>query len=98
MDSQQALWAQAWLRSRAPADAFEPGWTYLFEAVFADNTMVVQYPFDAPVLLAAVSPDGARSTHAACAALAARMGVMLAPSVEGTLGDFERFLIPRKAA
>ena len=97
MDSEQALWAQAWLRSRAPADAFEPGWTYLFEAVFADNAMVVPYPFDSPVLLAAVAPDGARAPHAACAALAARMGVMLAPSVEGTLGEFERFLAPPRA-
>jgi hypothetical protein len=98
MDSQQALWAQAWaawLRSSVPADAFEPGWTYLFEAVFEDNTVVVPYPFDAPVLLAAVSPDGTRSPHAICVALAARMGVMLAPSLAGTLGDFERFLTPR---
>jgi hypothetical protein len=36
----------------------QPGWTYLFEAVYAGSTHVVQYPFEGLVLLDAVSPAG----------------------------------------
>lgn len=54
----QALWTGAWLRTHACTEAFLPGWTYLFEAVYRDNTHVVSYPFEAPVLLAAIGPDG----------------------------------------
>lgn len=61
-----------------------PGWTYLFEAVYCDNTHVVQYAFEGLVLLGAVAPDGcelrgvAERQH-----LAAQMGVMAAPCLQG---------------
>ena len=93
MDSQQAIWARDWLRTNVGSDAFEPGWTYLFEAVFRDSAVVVQYAFDAAVLLAAFAPDGTRLSHSGCIALARKMDVMLAPSIAGTLVEFERSLI-----
>jgi hypothetical protein len=95
MDSQQALWAKDWLRGREAAAAFVPGWTYLFEAVFRDNTVVVPYQFDALVLLAAIAPDGARLPHVECLGLAKRMGVMLAPSVAGTVTELVNTLAIR---
>jgi hypothetical protein len=59
MDSEQARWATDFLRARpSAAAAMQPGWTYLFEAVYADNTHVVQYPFEGLVLLDAISPGG----------------------------------------
>ena len=94
MDSQQAIWARDWLRTNVGSDAFEPNWTYLFEAVFKDNAVVVQYAFDAAVLLAAFAPDGTRLTHNGCTALARKMDVMLAPSIMGKLLEFEQMLIP----
>ena len=95
MDSQQAIWARDWLRTHVGSDAFEPGWTYLLEAVFKDNAVVVQYAFDAAVLLAAFAPDGTRLTHNGCTALARKMGVMLTPSIiMGELSELERMLIP----
>jgi hypothetical protein len=62
----------------------QPGWTYLFEAVYGDNTHVVQYAFEGLVLLAAVKPDGqelrgvTERQH-----LAAQLGVMAVPSLQG---------------
>jgi hypothetical protein len=95
MDSQQAIWTKQWLRSHTPLEAFEKGWTYMFEAVFNDNTVVVPYPFEAPILLAAISPDGVRASHDECVILSAQMGVMLTPSISGTLEELERYLKPR---
>ena len=94
MDSQQAQWARSWLRKHVGVEAFEPDWTYLFEAVYQDNAVVVQYAFDAPVLLAVFAPDGVRLHHTGCATLAKKMGVMLAPSITGTLKEFDQSLLP----
>ena len=92
MDSQQAQWARDWLRKNVGVEVFKPDWTYLFEAVYQDNAVVVQYAFDAPVLLAAFEPNGVRLQHTDCAALAKQMGVMLAPSITGTLEEFNQLL------
>ena len=94
MDSQQALWAKAWLRANVEAAEFKEGGTYLFEAVFKDNTVIVPYAFEAPVLLAILSPDGARLPHRECAQLARKMGVPMTPSITGTLGELEKMLLP----
>ncbi|KAL4424357.1 hypothetical protein ABPG75_001658 [Micractinium tetrahymenae] len=84
MDSEQALWARDWLRQHLRPEALQPGWTYLFEALYPDNTHVVPYPFEACVLLSAVGPDGRELPRpAARQALAARLGVAAAPAVEG---------------
>jgi hypothetical protein len=79
----QALWVRAWLLEHLQ-EALQPGWTYLFEAVYPDNTHVVQYSFEGPVLLTAVAPDGREVRGAAARqALARRLGVLAAPSLEG---------------
>ncbi|KAG1670819.1 hypothetical protein FOA52_003410 [Chlamydomonas sp. UWO 241] len=75
----QALWASAWLHEHSRVQQFEPRWIYLFEAVYRENTVVVQYPF---VLLGAVSPEGVELTDAAAMQqLARRLGVMVVPSL-----------------
>jgi hypothetical protein len=95
MDSQQAMWTKQWLRSHTPLEAFEKGWTYLFETVFNDNTVVVPYPFEAPILLAAISPDGVRASHNEGVILAAQMGVMLSPSISGAMEELKQYLMPQ---
>lgn len=84
MDSEQAQWALSWLQRHGAADQLQPGWTYLFEAVYRDNTHVVPYDFEGLVLLSAVSPDGheVRDVATRCE-LAARLGTLAAPSVQG---------------
>jgi hypothetical protein len=85
----QALWAAAWLKQHAHMGSFEPGWTYLFEAVYADNMHAVQYCFEGLVLLAAVAPDGRElpAGSAALGQLGAQLGVMVVPTLVGPLGE-----------
>lgn len=46
-----------WLASHNTAAVRQPGWTYMFEAVYHDNVHVVPYPFEGLVLLGAVLPQ-----------------------------------------
>jgi hypothetical protein len=85
----QALWGREWLHSNANLPAMQPGWTYMFEAVYQHNTHVVRYPFEGLVLLGAVSPQGLELPDAAArqqlAAELGDIGVMAVPSIEGAL-------------
>lgn len=71
-DSEQAVWAQLRLDA-ADLSALVPGTTYLFEAVYPENRIVVRYPEPAMVMLAAYDNDGQELTYeevlAACRAL-----------------------------
>jgi hypothetical protein len=82
--SVQALWVLSWLEQQGTAAAMQPGWTYLFEAVYRINTHVIQYAFEGLVLLSTIGPDGQElaSTVDRCQ-LAAQLAVLLAPSLEG---------------
>ena len=79
----QALWALRWLRNHDCEQQMQPGWTYLFEAVYADNTIVVPYLFEGLVLLTAVAPDGCEMrSPGERQQLAAQLGVMLVPCLQ----------------
>ena len=71
-DSDQAVWAQARIDA-ADLSALVPGTTYLFEAVYPENRIVVRYAEPALVMLAAYDHDGRELTNdevvATCAAL-----------------------------
>ena len=93
MDSEQAVWAQSWLRDRPGLAAeLQQGWTYLFEVVWQESAQVVPYSFDGLVLLGVVSPGGQEVlSWRQRADLAMRMGVPVAPQVTGYAKD----LLPR---
>ncbi|KAL6758414.1 hypothetical protein V8C86DRAFT_3134365 [Haematococcus lacustris] len=84
MTSEQAVWAQGQLRANPAFVAHaQPGWTYLFEAVYAANTHVISYPFQGLVLLDAICPAGlGLASGAAKHALAARLGTLAAPELQ----------------
>jgi hypothetical protein len=89
----QALWARKWLSSHANVAAMQPGWTYMFEAVYQHNTHVVRYLFEGLVLLGAVSPKRAELPDAAARQqLAAQLSVMAVPSIEGARHELLRRL------
>jgi RNA ligase len=71
-DSAQAAWAQARLDG-ADLASLTPGTTYLFEAIYPENRIVVRYAEAALVMLSAYDEDGREWTHdevqGACAAL-----------------------------
>ena len=61
-DSEQATWAQARLDAVDPS-ALIPGTTYLFEAIYPENRIVVRYADSALVMLAAYDACGREFTH-----------------------------------
>jgi hypothetical protein len=78
-NSEQSIWATDWIRKNANFSVMRPGWTYLFEIIYPDNRVIIQYPhsgylpphfesylfiYDRLVLLACVSPTGDELGHA----------------------------------
>ena len=72
-ESAQALWAQARLDGH-DLSALVPGTTYLAEAVYPENRIVVRYDEPALVLLAAYAEDGEELSPEAVEGVAASLG------------------------
>ena len=49
--SEQAKWAEKWMYENMPVDKIDKTNTYLFEIIYAQNKIVVQYDFEGLVLL-----------------------------------------------
>ena len=58
MISEQAIWARQWVNRNCNLNIFRVGYTYLFEIIYQNNTMVVSYPFEGLVLLAVADESG----------------------------------------
>eukprot|EP00397_Hematodinium_sp_SG-2012_P004230 GEMP01004241.1.p1 GENE.GEMP01004241.1~~GEMP01004241.1.p1 ORF type:complete len:1189 (+),score=204.44 GEMP01004241.1:150-3716(+) len=86
MDSAQSLWARDWLRGRGVS--LRSGWTYLFEALYKDNSVIVTYNFDSLVLLTAFDSFGQEATYDASAAIARELQVPMVPCLIATRRDF----------
>ena len=71
--SEQALWAQARLDT-ADLSSLVPGTTYLFEAVYPENRIVVHYDEPALVALGAYGPDGREFDAGEVEAFASALG------------------------
>ncbi|XP_028392639.1 uncharacterized protein LOC114517180 [Dendronephthya gigantea] len=52
MDSKQAIWAKQWIKDHCNLSMFQAGYTYLFEIIYQNNTVIVNYFFEGLVLLA----------------------------------------------
>ena len=78
MDSEQAAWAKTWILEQDIASHLEPGWTYMFEAIYPTRRVVVNYHFNGLVLLGACTPNGSSLVSGSdeIFALAAKLGVV----------------------
>jgi RNA ligase len=86
-DSAQARWAKRELHKVSMRDEcgllhLHPGATYLCEAIYRDNKIVVRYPYESLVLLAAYNEDGRELAHRNLAAIAGDMGWRVAERFE----------------
>jgi len=72
-DSSQAAWAEARLAAQ-DTSALTPGTTYLAEAVYPENRIVIRYPEAALVLLSAFGEDGAELGRDELLDVASRLG------------------------
>jgi len=52
--SDQALWATKWIQERFTVNDFEDGYTYLFEIIYPDNRIVVDYKDMEELILLAI--------------------------------------------
>eukprot|EP00798_Chlamydomonas_sp_ICE-L_P031635 gene31635-6829_t len=85
MHSEQAIWAKEWLLKHANMAELHPGWTYLFEAVYEQDTVVVNYSFDGLLLLGAFDPEGYELVDTAeRQELAGKLGLMAVPCLHGS--------------
>lgn len=77
LGSDQAKWAAAWLAGR-DLSALDAGTTYLAEAIYPGNRIVVHYPHAGLVLLAAYRADGTEVGYGELGDLADRLGWRIA--------------------
>ena len=87
-DSEQAMWARAWLVDRGAFGHMRLGHTYMFEAVGAHNQVVVIYDYTACVLLAVVDALGVELSRPEVEAEATRLRVPVVRAVRGRVGEF----------
>ena len=87
-DSEQALWSKAYLQRRDVA--LKPGFTYMFEAVYRDNAVVVKYPQDECILIAARDESGVELNRVALLAEGQRMELHVVVMMKGHCAEFVR--------
>jgi RNA ligase len=71
--SPQAIWSESRL-SNQDVSPLTPGTTYLAEAIYPDNQIVIHYPISALVLLAAYREDGTELDYTELQSLAQTLG------------------------
>lgn len=76
--SEQARWGREWLLKNLDTEAFEPGHTYLFEIIYAENRVVVPYDFEGMILLSAYCHEGFEYDLARLQSLSGAAGVQKA--------------------
>ena len=88
MDSQQAIWAKQWIKDHCNLTKFQPGYTYLFEIIYQDNTVIVNYLFEGLVLLAITDESGHELSYQELLQCARTIGFfMVAPRITGSYSD-----------
>ena len=76
--SEQAVWAQEWLRENVALDRLNDYDTYLFEIIYPQNRIVVPYSFSGLVLLGHYDAEGQESMQSGLENIARETGVRVA--------------------
>ena len=88
MNSEQAVWAKNWINEHCNLTKFQSGYTYMFEIIYQNNTMVVKYPFEALVLLAITDESGYELPYEEALYSARVIGFfMMAPRITGEYSE-----------
>ncbi len=88
MDSEQAIWAQQWINDHCKLTEFQAGYTYMFEIIYQNNTVVVNYPFEGLVLLAITDESGYELPYEEVLHCARIMGFfMVTPRITGSYSE-----------
>ena len=88
MDSQQAIWAKQWIKDHCNLTKFQAGYTYLFEIIYQNNTMIVNYLFEGLVLLAITDESGHELSYEKLLQYTRAIGFFIvAPRITGSYSD-----------
>ena len=88
MNSEQAVWANQWIIEHCNLTAFQAGCTYLFEIIYQNNTVVVNYLFEGLVLLAITNESGYELPYEETLHCARVIGFfMIAPRITGEYSE-----------
>ena len=88
MDSQQAIWAKQWIKDHCNLTMFQAGYTYLFEIIYQNNTVIVNYLFEGLVLLAIIDESGHELPYEELLQYARAIGFfMVASRITGSYSD-----------
>ncbi len=88
IDSQQAIWAKQWIKDHCNLTEFQDGYTYLFEIIYQNNTVVVNYLFEGLVLLAITDESGYELPYEEVLHCARTMRFfMVAPRITGSYSE-----------
>ncbi|CAB4028956.1 Hypothetical predicted protein [Paramuricea clavata] len=88
LDSDQAMWAKQWIKDHCHLTEFQAGYTYLFEIIFLNNTVVVNYPFEGLVLLAITDESGHELPYEEVLDCARTIGFfMVTPRITGSYSE-----------
>ena len=87
-DSEQAIWSRSWLNERGVSSKLLPGATYMLEATYRDNAVVVSYKQDECVLLAVRDADGAELDYLSLVLEASRLQLPVIARMRGKASEF----------
>jgi len=87
-DSEQAIWSRSWLNERGVSSKLLPGATYMLEATYRDNAVVVSYKRDECVLLAIRDASGAELDYPSVVVEASRLQLPVVAMVRGKASEF----------
>eukprot|EP01124_Arcella_intermedia_P008557 TRINITY_DN15415_c0_g1_i1.p1 TRINITY_DN15415_c0_g1~~TRINITY_DN15415_c0_g1_i1.p1 ORF type:complete len:1116 (-),score=166.60 TRINITY_DN15415_c0_g1_i1:22-3042(-) len=96
MNSQQAIWAKQFIIKRLRHEQLQEGYTYLFEAVYQLNQVIVEYPFDDLILLSVISLQGNELNFFEISKIAKNLGCRVPTRLIGKLKDFTNFAKKRR--
>ena len=88
MNSEQAIWAKQWIKDHCDLTSFQKGYTYLFEIIYQNNTVIVNYTFEGLVLLAITDESGLELPYQDVVNCARNMGFfMVTPRITGPYSE-----------
>lgn len=81
--SDQAIWAKKWFDNHAKTykDYLIPGFSYIFEVIYPENKIVINYDFEGLVHLTAYDNDGYEFSRNDMVELANKSGIKLVDSI-----------------
>ena len=97
MDSEQSIWARAYLEGKNVKEKLHKGWNYMAEAMYANNFVTVPHNFNDVVLLSAFDENGKEINPRMIPDIAKSLNLLYTPQFDGPLRHFLHFSEKQKS-